>query len=325
MFTGLLVTKTDTGLQAVVQTLDDAVLGEGDVLVDVQWSTMNYKDGLAITGTSAILRKSPMVPGIDFAGVVRESSNAAWKPGDLVLLNGWGVGETQSGGLAQRARVRGECLTRLPQGMTARQSMAIGTAGYTAMLCVLALERHGVTPGDGEILVTGASGGVGSVAVALLARLGFSVVASTGRPAEADYLKALGAAEVIDRHVLSTPGKPLVKERWAGVVDSVGSHTLVNACASTKYRGAVTACGLAGGMDFPASVAPFILRGITLYGIDSVMAPRELRERAWTRLAQDLDFAKLERMTTKITLADVPETARQLMAGQVRGRRVVKL
>ena len=323
MFKGILITKNDTGYQAQVQQIDDAVLPEGDVTLQVTWSTLNYKDGLAITGKSPVVRRFPMVPGIDFAGTVIESSNAAWKVGDKVILNGWGVGETHCGGLAEKARVKGEWLVPLPAAFSARQAMAIGTAGYTAMLCVLALEKHGIKPGDGEILVTGANGGVGSVAIALLAKLGYKVVASTGRPAEAEHLKALGASAVIDRAELSAPGKPIGKERWAGVVDTVGSHTLANACATTKYRGAVAACGLAGGMDFPATVAPFILRGVTLYGIDSVMAPLAVRREAWERLGHDLEIARLDAITREIGLAEALGVAAELLEGKVRGRVVV--
>jgi acrylyl-CoA reductase (NADPH) len=323
MFKGILITKDDAGYQAQVQQIDDAVLPEGDVTVRVEWSTLNYKDGLAITGKAPVVRRFPLVPGIDFAGTVIESSNAAWKIGDKVILNGWGVGETHCGGLAQKARVKGEWLVPLPATFSARQAMAIGTAGYTAMLCVLALEKHGIKPEDGEILVTGANGGVGSVAIALLARLGYKVVASTGRPAEAEHLKALGASEVIDRAELSAPGKPIGKERWAGVVDTVGSHTLANACATTKYRGAVAACGLAGGMDFPATVAPFILRGVTLYGIDSVMAPLAVRLEAWERLGRDLDMTKLDAIAREISLEEALVVAGELLAGKVRGRVVV--
>lgn len=324
MFQGILITKTDGVYAAQVQSIDDAVLGEGDVTVDVEWSTLNYKDALAITGKSPVVRRFPLVPGIDLAGTVSASQNPRWKVGDKVLLNGWGVGESHSGGLARTARVKGEWLVPLPAGLSTRQAMAIGTAGYTAMLCVMALEQHGVQPGDGEVLVTGANGGVGSVAVALLSRLGYSVTASTGRLQEAAHLQALGATNVIDRQELSAPGKPLGKERWAAVVDSVGSHTLANACASTRYGGAVAACGLAQGMDFPGSVAPFILRGITLYGIDSVMAPLARREAAWARLARDLDRAKLDAITSEIALADAIGLASELLAGQVRGRVVVK-
>lgn len=323
MFKGILITKGDAGYQAAFQAIEESVLPDGDVQVQVAWSTLNYKDGLAITGKSPVVRRFPMVPGIDFAGTVTHSSHPAWKVGDKVVLNGWGVGETHCGGLAQVARVKGDWLVPLPPAFTERQAMAIGTAGYTAMLCVLALERHGIQPSDGEILVTGANGGVGSVAIALLAKLGYTVVASTGRLTESDYLKALGASQVMDRAELSAPGKAIGKERWAGVIDSVGSHTLANACATTKYRGAVAACGLAGGMDFPASVAPFILRGVTLYGIDSVMAPLAVRLQAWERLARDLDVAKLEAMTREITLAQTIEVATELLQGQVRGRVVV--
>jgi len=323
MFRGILITKGDSGYKAELQNIEDSVLPDGDVRVQVQWSTLNYKDGLAITGQSPVVRRFPMIPGIDFAGKVLESSNAAWKAGDKVILNGWGVGETHCGGLAQVARVKGEWLVPLPQAFTTRQAMAIGTAGYTAMLCVLALEHHGIKPQDGEALVTGASGGVGSVAIALLAKLGYQVVASTGRLAESDYLKSIGASLVIDRQELAAPGKPIGKERWAGVVDTVGSHTLANACATTRYRGAVAACGLAGGMDFPASVAPFILRGVTLYGIDSVMAPLNLRLQAWQRLASDLDVSKLEAMTREIGLSQAIGVATELLQGKVRGRVVV--
>ncbi len=325
MFKGILITKGDAGYKADLQNIEDSVLPDGDVRVQVEWSTLNYKDGLAITGQSPVVRRFPMIPGIDFAGSVSESSNPAWKAGDKVILNGWGVGETHCGGLAQVARVKGEWLVPLPQEFTTRQAMAIGTAGYTAMLCVLALEHHGIKPQDGEVLVTGANGGVGSVAIALLAKLGYRVVASTGRPTEADYLKSLGASLVIDRQELSTPGKPIGKERWVGVIDTVGSHTLANACATSKYRGAVAACGLAGGMDFPASVAPFILRGVTLYGIDSVMAPVHLRLQAWQRLALDLDMSKLEAMTREIGLSQVIAVASELLQGKVRGRVVVDL
>ncbi|NDP38168.1 MAG: oxidoreductase [Rhodoferax sp.] len=323
MFKAILITKDDAGYKAALQTIDEAVLPAGDVTVRVEWSTLNYKDALAITGRSPVVRRFPMVPGIDFAGTVVESANAAWQAGDKVILNGWGVGETHCGGLAEVARVKGEWLLALPIAFTARQAMAIGTAGYTAMLCVLALEKHGIGPTKGEILVTGASGGVGSVAIALLARLGYTVVASTGRTAEADYLKALGASQVMDRSELSAPGKPIGKERWAGVIDTVGSHTLANACATTQYRGAVAACGLAGGMDFPASVAPFILRNVTLYGIDSVMAPLNVRQEAWQRLARDLDITKLEAITREISLSETIAVATELLEGKVRGRVVV--
>lgn len=323
MFKGILITKDESAYKAVFQAIDESVLPEGDVTVKVEWSTLNYKDGLAITGKSPVVRRFPLVPGIDFAGTVSESTNPAWKAGDQVILNGWGVGETRCGGLAELARVKGEWLVALPAAFTARQAMAIGTAGYTAMLCVLALEKHGIQPADGEILVTGANGGVGSVAIALLAQQGYSVVASTGRLTETEYLKSLGASAVIDRNELSAPGKPIGKERWAGVIDTVGSHTLVNACATTKYCGAVAACGLAGGMDFPATVAPFILRGIALYGIDSVMAPLGVRQEAWARLARDLDVTKLDVITSEIALSEAIEVAASLLESKVRGRVVV--
>ncbi|MDM0047146.1 MDR family oxidoreductase [Variovorax dokdonensis] len=324
-FQALVIDKDDAGYRAAVRSLADSDLPEGDVTVGVQYSTINYKDGLAITGKSPVVRKFPLVAGIDFSGVVQQSTHEKWKPGDRVILNGWGVGETHSGGLSQVARVKGDWLVALPDGLSTRQAMAIGTAGYTAMLCVMALERHGLKPADGDVLVTGANGGVGSVAIALLSKLGFRVVASTGRMAEAEHLKALGAAEVIDRAELSAPGKPLGKERWAGVVDSVGSHTLANACATTRYRGAVAACGLAQGMDFPATVAPFILRGVTLYGIDSVMAPQALRQEAWGRLAKDLDLSKLDAITKEIALSDAPQAAADILAGKIRGRLVVNV
>ncbi len=291
--------------------------------VQVACSTLNYKDGLAITGQSPVVRKFPMVPGIDLAGTVLDSQHPEFKPGDAVVLNGWGVGETHWGGLAQKARLKGDWLVPLPAAFTPAQAMALGTAGYTAMLCVMALERHGITPERGEVVVTGAAGGVGSVAVALLARLGYRVAAVTGRPQEADYLKQLGAAEVLPREAFAAPGKPLTKERWAGAVDTVGSHTLANVCAATQYGGVVTACGLAGGMDLPATVAPFILRGVTLAGIDSVMAPKALRLQAWQRLARDLDPAVLAAISRTIGLNEAIDTARQLLAGQVRGRVVV--
>ncbi len=325
MFNAILINKTDVGYQASLQAIDDAQLPEGDVTVRVAYSTINYKDGLAITGQSPVVRKFPMVPGIDFAGAVETSHHPAWRAGDPVVLNGWGVGETHWGGLAQKARVKGDWLTALPAVFSPKQAMMIGTAGYTAMLCVLALEKHGVRPADGEILVTGAGGGVGSVAIAVLAKLGYTVVASSGRAdAEAEYLKALGAVEIIDRAALAAPGKPLARERWAGAVDAVGSHTLANVCASAKYRGAVAACGLAQGMDFSSSVAPFILRGITLYGIDSVMAPPTVRQEAWARLAHDLSPAKLELIGAReIALAEAIQAGQDILAGQIRGRVVV--
>ncbi|MEI7446451.1 MAG: MDR family oxidoreductase [Burkholderiales bacterium] len=327
MFRALLLEKTGDAFGASLRELSDddlaANAGDGDVVVDVAHSTINYKDGLAIANRSPVVRKWPMVPGIDGAGTVVSSTHAGWKAGDRVILNGWGVGETHWGCLAGRARLKGDWLVPLPEGMTTRRAMAIGTAGYTAMLCVMALESQGVRPGDGEVLVTGAAGGVGSVAIALLSGLGHRVVASTGRPAEADYLKGLGAADVIDRATLSAPGKPLQKERWAGVVDAVGSHTLANACAQTRYRGAVAACGLAQGMDLPASVAPFILRGVRLIGVDSVMCPLPDRRVAWTRLAKELDVARLDAMTSEIGLADAIPAAPEILAGKVRGRLVV--
>ena len=322
-YRALQIDKDDAGYRCALHTLDDSALPEGDVTVAVAYSTINYKDGLAITGKSPVVRKFPLTPGIDLAGTVTDSSHPLFKAGDTVVLNGWGVGESHSGGLAQKARLKGDCLIALPKAFSPRQAMAIGTAGYTAMLCVMALEKHGVSPDQGEVLVTGAGGGVGSVAIALLARLGYRVVASTGRLQEADYLRSLGAAEVIDRAELSAPGKPLAKERWAGVVDTVGSHTLANACASTKYGGTVAACGLAQGMDLPATVAPFILRGVTLAGIDSVMAPRALREAAWARLARDLDMGKLDAMTQEVGLEEAIALGAQILAGLVRGRVVV--
>jgi acrylyl-CoA reductase (NADPH) len=325
MFKALVIDKDDAGYRASVKDVDDSALPLGDVTVRIDYSTINYKDGLAITGKAPVVRKFPLHAGIDFAGTVEDSSDPRFKPGDAVLLNGWGVGETHSGGLAQTARVKSDWLVALPAGLTARQAMAIGTAGYTAMLCVMALDAHGVKPGSGDVLVTGANGGVGSVAITLLAKMGHRVVASTGRLGEADFLKSLGAAEVISRDELSAPGKPLGKERWAGVVDSVGSHTLANACATTKYGGAVAACGLAQGMDLPGSVAPFILRGVTLYGIDSVMAPLAKRQAAWARLAKDLDLAKLESLTQEIGLAAAVQAGADILAGKVRGRLVVNV
>lgn len=323
MFKGIVIEKDEAGYRAAVKDIDAAQLPEGDVTVAVDYSTLNYKDGLAITGKGPVVRKFPMVPGIDLVGTVEASDSAEWKAGDKVVLNGWGVGETHWGGLAQKARLKGEWLVPLPAALSPRQAMAIGTAGYTAMLCVMALERHGVTPAKGEVVVTGAAGGVGSVAVALLAKLGYTVVAVSGRPEEADYLKGLGAAEVMERAAFAAPGKPLARERWAGAVDVVGSHVLANLCASMKYGGVVAACGLAGGMDLPATVAPFILRGVTLAGIDSVMAPREVRIEAWRRLAVDLDLSRLESMMKEIGLAEAIPRAAQLLEGKVRGRLVV--
>jgi acrylyl-CoA reductase (NADPH) len=321
VFNAILVDQP--GSAAKLARLGDSELPEASVSVNVAWSTINYKDGLALTGKGPILRKFPIVPGIDLAGVVTASSHPAWKPGDRVVLNGAGIGESRWGGLCQRARVDGDWLVRVPEAFDLRQAMAIGTAGYTAMLCILALERQGVTPASGEVLVTGASGGVGSVAIAVLAGLGYSVTASTGKLEQGDYLRSLGAGAVIDRNELSQPGKPLQKERWAAVVDSVGSHTLVNACAQTRYRGTVAACGLAQGMDFPATMAPFILRGVTLCGVESVMAPKPLRLEAWARLARDLDPRKLETMTTSIGLGEAIAAAERILTGQVRGRIVV--
>ncbi|MBS0306506.1 MAG: oxidoreductase [Proteobacteria bacterium] len=325
MFKALLLEKDDAGFRAGTTTLDEARLPAGDVLVRPEFSTINFKDGLALTNRSPVVRSWPMVPGIDGAGTVLESTHADWKAGERFVLNGWGVGETHWGCLAERARLKGEWLVRLPAAFTPRQAMAIGTAGYTAMLCVLALERHGLEPGDGDVLVTGASGGVGSVAIALLAGLGHRVVAASGKTAQVDYLRRLGAADVIDRAELAGPGKPLQKERWAAAVDAVGSHTLANVLAQTRYGGTVAACGLAQGMDLPASVAPFILRGVTLAGVDSVMCPRPRREQAWSRLARDLDAGLLETMVSEVPLEGAIDAAERLMAGQVRGRVVVRL
>jgi acrylyl-CoA reductase (NADPH) len=327
MFNAILLNKNDDGTTAAkVTQLDDSQLpNDGDVTVSVEYSTINYKDGLAITGKSPVVRKWPMVPGIDGAGEVIASSHPDWKTGDLFILNGWGVGESHMGCLAQRARLKGDWLIPRPAGMSAKTAMSIGTAGYTAMLSTMALQEQGVRKDSGEILVTGASGGVGSIAIAILSGCGYRVVASTGKLAEADYLKSLGAAEVIDRAELSAQGKPLQKERWAGVIDSVGSHTLANAVAQTRYGGVVSACGLAQGMDFPASVAPFILRGIKLIGIDSVMAPKAKRIAAWKRLANETEPAKLAMITQEITLADALTRAPDILAGKVRGRLVVNV
>lgn len=327
MFNALWLQKDDAGFRASVESLAEErlpALAEGDVLLAVEYSTLNYKDGLALTNRGPVVRLWPMVPGIDGAGMVIESRHSKWRTGDRVVHNGWGVGETRWGCLAERAVLAGDGLVPLPAAFTARQAMAIGTAGYTAMLCVLAIERHGARPDDGEVLVTGATGGVGSIAVAVLARLGWRVVASTGKAHEAAYLKSLGASEVIDRAALGAAGKPLQKERWAAVVDTLGSHTLANACAQTRYGGVVAACGLAQGMDLPSSVAPFILRGVTLAGIDSVMAPLAKREAAWQRLARDVDPALLESMTAEITLTQAVARAADLMDGKIRGRIVVR-
>ena len=324
-FKAIRIDKDDNGYRAGLTDFDEKDLMEGDVTVVVSHSCVNYKDGLAITGKSPVVRRFPMIPGIDFAGVVSASSNPNFKEGDKVILNGWGVGETHMGGYAQKARVKGDWLTPLPAGLSAAEAMAIGTAGYTAMLCVLALEKHGMTPDRGPAIVTGAAGGVGSVAISLLAKLGWHVIASTGRASEEVYLRGLGASEIIDRGELSAPGRPLGKERWAAAVDSVGSVTLANVLAQTKYAGAVAACGLAQGMDLPATVAPFILRGVSLLGVDSVMAPQALRHEAWGRLASDLDRAKLAAMTSTVKLADTPQVAAEILAGRTRGRVVVEI
>ena len=323
-FRALRLEKTDGGQEARLVDLTSDDLMEGDVTVRVDHSTVNYKDGLAVTGKAPVVRVWPLIPGIDFAGVVETSAHAGFKPGDRVVLNGWGVGETHHGGYAQKARVKGDWLVALPEGVSNARAMAIGTAGYTAMLSVIALERLGLTPKKGDVLVTGAAGGVGSVAIALLARLGYRVIASSGRKeSQSDYLTGLGAAEIIDRAELSAPGRPLGRERWAGAVDSVGSHTLANVLAQTRYDGVVAACGLAQGMDLPGSVAPFILRGVTLAGIDSVMRPKDQRIEAWRRLALDLDMAKLDAMTTHAALSEVPALAADIIEGKVRGRVVI--
>jgi acrylyl-CoA reductase (NADPH) len=323
MFQALVLEK-DPEFRAAVREVDESFLPDGDVTLAVEYSTINYKDALAITNRAPIVRSWPMVAGIDGSGTVIDSSSPQWQPGDAVVLNGFGVGELHKGCLAGKARLKSQWLVRRPAAFSARQAMAIGTAGYTAMLCVLALERHGLRPGDGEVLVTGATGGVGSIAVAVLAKVGHKVVAATGKAGEAEYLKTLGAAAIIDRAELAAPGKPLQKERWAAVVDAVGSHTLANACAQTRYGGAVAACGMAQGSDLPATVMPFILRAVALLGVESVMAPMHLREQVWTRLSRDLDPKLLEMMTTEIALADAVDAAQKLMAGQVRGRIVVK-
>ncbi len=323
MFKAILINKDDQGYRAQLSNVEESALPEGDVRVKVHYSTINYKDGLAITGKGPIVRQFPMIPGIDLTGEVIESKSPEFKIGDLVILNGWGVGESHWGGLAQLANVKSEWLIPLPKAFTSKQSLAIGTAGYTAMLCIMALQKHGLKPADGEILVTGAAGGVGSFAISLLHQLGYTVVASSGRPEEANYLKSLGATEVIDRASLSQPGKPLVKERWAGVVDSVGSHTLANACAATKANGAVTACGLAQGMDFPATVAPFILRGVTLYGINSVTQPKQKRIEAWEQLATLCKPDQLMTIAKEISLGETMQYAEDLMNGKVRGRVIV--
>jgi acrylyl-CoA reductase (NADPH) len=324
-FKAIVVEKGEGGQKAGLADFDEANLMDGDVTVRVEWSTVNYKDGLALTGKAPVIRRFPMIPGIDFAGTVESSSHPQWKPSDRVILNGWGAGETHLGGYAEKARVKGDWLVGLPARNSARGAMAIGTAGYTAMLAVMALERQGVAPRHGPVIVTGAAGGVGSVAVTLLAKLGFSVVASTGRPAEADYLKSLGAREIIERKELAGASKPLGQERWAGGIDTVGSTTLANVLSMTRYGGAIAACGLAGGMDLPATVAPFILRGVSLIGIDSVMCPLERRREAWKRLASDIDAGKLAAMTSEIDLAGVMDAGRRIVEGAVRGRIVVKI
>ncbi|QOZ11363.1 MDR family oxidoreductase [Bradyrhizobium sp. CCBAU 51765] len=324
-FKAIRIDKADKGTTAQLTQFDEAELMDGDVTVRVEWSTLNYKDGLALTGKAPVVRRFPMIAGIDFAGTVEASSHPQWKAGDKVVCTGWGMGETHLGAYAEKARVKGDWLVALPQGLSARDAMAIGTAGFTAMLAVLALEKHGLSPKSGPVVVTGAAGGVGSVAIAVLSKLGYHVIASTGRASEADYLKHLGAAEVIDRNELSAPAKPLAKERWAGGVDSVGSTTLANLLSMTKYGGAIAACGLAAGMDLPSSVAPFILRGVCLLGIDSVMCPIEPRKVAWQRLASDLDRTKLSEITKEISLTEVSEWGAKILAGQVRGRIVVKI
>jgi acrylyl-CoA reductase (NADPH) len=324
-FKAIVIEKNDGGQRVALADFDEADLMEGDVTIRVEWSTVNYKDGLAITGKAPVVRRFPMIGGIDLAGTVESSMHPKWRPGDRVILNGWGVGETHLGGYAEKARVRGEWLVRLPARNSARGAMAIGTAGYTAMLAVMALERHGVTPRQGPVIVTGAAGGLGSIAVVLLAKLGFTVIASTGRPTEAGYLRSLGAREIIERNELAGVAKPLGRERWAGGIDTVGSLTLANVLSTTRYGGAVAACGLAGGMDLPTTVAPFVLRGVSLIGIDSVMCPLERREEAWTRLASILDANDLAAVTSEIDLSGVIETGRKIVEGQVRGRVVVNI
>ncbi|MDB5521082.1 MAG: Alcohol dehydrogenase, zinc-binding domain protein [Tardiphaga sp.] len=325
MFKAIRIDKAEKGTTVALTQFDEAELMDGDVTVTVEWSTVNYKDGLAVTGKAPVVRRFPMIAGIDFSGTVSESSNPNWKPGDKVICNGWGMGETHLGAYAEKARVKGDWLVKLPQGISARDAMAIGTAGYTAMLSVLALEKHGLTPEQGPVVVTGAAGGVGSIAIAVLSKLGYQVIASTGRVSESDYLKKLGASEIIDRAELSGAAKPIAKERWAGGIDSVGSTTLANLLSMTKYRGAIAACGLAAGMDLPSSVAPFILRGVCLLGIDSVMCPIALRRQAWDRLASDLDTAKLAEITQEISLDEVIAAGARVLAGEIRGRLVVKI
>jgi acrylyl-CoA reductase (NADPH) len=324
-FKALVIRKTDGGQNVELTDFDEAELMDGDVTFRVEWSTLNYKDGLAITGKAPVVRRFPMIPGIDGAGTVETSAHPDWKPGDKVILNGWGCGETHLGMYAAKARVKGDWLVPLPHGMSARDAMAIGTAGYTAMLAVLALERHGLTPASGPIVVSGAAGGVGSVAIAILAKLGFQVMAATGRPQEADYLRRLGAADIIPRDELTGSVRPLGKERWAGGIDSAGSVPLANILAMTRYGGGVAACGLAAGMDLPTTVAPFILRGVCLFGIDSVMCPKPLRRTAWERLERDLDRSKLAEMTNEIGLSEVPDAGAKILQGQVRGRTLVMI
>jgi len=324
-FKAIVIDKAESGQTVRLTDFDDKDLMDGDVTVAVEWSTVNYKDGLAVTGKAPVVRRFPMIAGVDFAGTVESSTHSGWKAGDKVILNGWGLGETHLGAYGAKARVKGDWLVRLPPSMSARDAMAIGTAGYTAMLSVMALERSGVTPERGPVIVTGAAGGVGSVAVTLLAKLGYAVTASTGRPAEAEYLKGLGATEIIERKELSGPPRPLARERWAGGIDAVGSTTLANVLSMTRYGGTVAACGLAGGMDLPVTVAPFILRGVSLVGIDSVMCPLPLRQQAWQRLETDLDRGKISAMASEIGLDGVIEAARRIVEGQVRGRIVVKI
>jgi len=324
-FKAIVIDKADTGQTVRLTDFDEKDLMDGDVTVRVEWSTVNYKDGLAITGKAPVVRRFPMIAGVDFAGTVESSTHPKWKPGDQVVHNGWGLGETHLGAYAEKARVKGDWLVRRPVGISARDAMAIGTAGYTAMLAVIALERHGLTPASGPVVVTGAAGGVGSVAIAILSNCGFQVTASTGRPQAGDYLKELGAKEIMDRAEVAGPAKPLGKERWSGGIDTVGSTTLANVLSMTRYGGAVAACGLAGGMDLPTSVAPFILRGVSLLGIDSVMRPKADRELAWRRLGTDLHRGKLADMTSEIGLGEVMDAAREIVAGRVRGRIAVKV
>lgn len=325
MFKGILIEKDDAGYRANIQQIDEAVLPDGDVTIAVDYSTLNYKDALAITGKGPVVRHFPMVPGIDLVGTVEQSDSERFNIGDKVLLNGFGVGELHCGGLAEKARLKSEWLIPLPEKFNAKQAMSIGTAGYTAMLCVMALEKNGVTPDKGKVLVTGANGGVGSFAINLLSTLGYKVVASTGRLDESDYLKKLGASEIIDRATLSEAGRPLAKEQWAGAVDTVGSHTLANVCAGLQYNGTVAACGLAQGFDLPVTVMPFILRGVTLAGVDSVMRPLDERITAWQRLSELLDESVFDDISKLITLDEAINTAEDLISGKVRGRVVVNV